>query len=71
MRNSDGLLAGGVIVAADDRTGSGQRIGDFCCFFRSVYSEVLKVILTARCCGFLVTNLGTTPLDYNGAPITW
>ena len=42
MRNSDGLLAGGVIVPTDNRTGSGRRIGYLCCFFfRSVYGEAL------------------------------
>jgi hypothetical protein len=42
MRNSDGLLAGGVIVAADDRTGSGQRIGDFCCFSAAFIAKSLR-----------------------------
>ena len=42
MRSGDTLLAGGVIVPADNRTGGGRRIGDFYCLFcRSVYGEVL------------------------------
>lgn len=67
MRNSDGLLAGGVIVAADDRTDSWRRIGDFCCFFlRSVYSEVLTfevshspdlVRIEKRCIPNIVTEV--------------
>jgi hypothetical protein len=44
MRSGDRLLAGGVIVSADNRTGGGRRIGDFYCLFsRSVYGEILTL----------------------------
>jgi len=41
MCSGGSLLAGAVIVPADNRTGGGRCIGDFYCLFcRSVYGEV-------------------------------
>jgi hypothetical protein len=67
MRSGGGLLAGSVIVPADNRTGRGRRIGDFDCLLcRRVYGEVLTfefshspdlVRIEKRCIPNIVTEV--------------
>ena len=47
MRSGGRLLAGRVVVPADDRTGGRRCIGDFYCFFcRNAYREFLTFELS-------------------------